>query len=108
MTRIRGGAISAADTKRFVEQSYLRNGERDAAVGDYLLDRALSSDRAAVYHNAVTGKTLVSNRGTTGTAADWSNNAQYLMGTYDDTDRLRHAVATQDAAIAKYLSLIHI
>ena len=100
--RIKGGAVSAHETKQFVEQSYLKSGLRDDRVGDWVLDRELSSDRAAVYHNGVTGKTLVSNRGTTGTASDWSNNAQYLMGTYDDTDRLKHAVETQDRAIAKY------
>ena len=100
--RIKGGAVSAHETKAFVEQSYLKSGLRDDRVGDWVLDRELSSDRAAVYHNPVTGKTLVSNRGTTGTASDWSNNAQYLMGTYDDTDRLKHAIATQDAAIARY------
>jgi hypothetical protein len=100
--RIRGGSVTAHETKQFIEQSYLKSGLRDGRVGDYVLDRELSSDRAAVYHNAVTGKTLISNRGTTGTMQDWSNNAQYLMGTYDDTARLKHAVETQDRAIAKY------
>ena len=100
--RIQGGAVTAHETKQFIEQSYLKNSQRANAVGNYQLDRELSSDRAAVYHDFVSGKTLISNRGTTGTMQDWSNNAQYLMGTYDDTDRLKHAVETQDRAIAKY------
>ena len=103
--RIRGGAISADDTKRFIEQSYVKSGLRDDAVGDYVLDRDLSSDRAAVYHNAVTNQTLVCNAGTRPTLQDWSNNARYVTGTYDSSDRLAHAMATQEKAIQKYGSV---
>ena len=51
MPRVKGGSISANDTKHFISQSYLKNSQRDDAVGNYILDRELSSDRAAVYHN---------------------------------------------------------
>jgi hypothetical protein len=47
--RIRGGSVTAHETKQFIEQSYLKSGLRDGRVGDYVLDRELSSDRAAVY-----------------------------------------------------------
>ena len=103
--KIKGGSVSAHETKQFVEQSYVKSGERDAAVGSYQLDRDLSNDRAAVYHDFNSNKTIVVNRGTTGTLQDWSNNAQYMMGTYDDTARMANAEATQDAAIAKYGSV---
>ena len=42
--KIKGGAVTAHETKAFIEQSYLRNGERADRVGDYVLDRELSSD----------------------------------------------------------------
>ena len=77
--RINGGAVSAHETKQFVEQSYVKSGLRDDAVGSYQLDRALSSDRVAVYHDPTSNKTLVVNRGTTGTLQDWSNNARYMI-----------------------------
>ena len=103
--KMKGGSVSAHETKQFVEQSYVKSGERDAAVGSYQLDRELSNDRCAVYHDFNSNKTIVVNRGTTGTLQDWSNNAQYMMGTYDDTARMANAEATQDAAIAKYGSV---
>jgi hypothetical protein len=75
-------------------------------VGDYILDRALSSDRAAVYFNPITQKTLVTNRGTAPTLQDWSNNLALARGQYNDTARMRHALATQNAVIEKYGSVV--
>jgi len=105
MPKVKGGAISSNDTKHFISQSYLKNSQRDDAVGDYLLDRELSSDRAAVYFNPITQKTLVCNRGTAPTLQDWSNNLALARGQYNDTARMKHALDTQNAAIEKYGSV---
>ena len=105
MPRIKGGSISANDTKHFISQSYLKNSQRDDAVGNYILDRELSSDRAAVYHNPLTQKTLICNRGTAPTLQDWSNNLALARGQYNDTARMKHALETQRSAIEKYGSV---
>ena len=100
--KIRGGAISASETQRFIEQSYVKAGLRDDTVGSYVLDRELSNDRAAVYHDPVANLTLVCNRGTAPTLQDWGNNALLATGQYDDSARFQNALDTQNAAIRKY------
>ena len=102
MKRFKGGSISSHETQRFVEQSYLKNSQRDDAVGAFHLDRALSNDRAAVYYNQATNNALIVNRGTTGTLQDWSNNVSLATGQYADTERMKHALDTQLAVRAKY------
>jgi len=100
--RIKGGALSVSDTKSFVEQSYLKTSQRNAAVGSYQLDRALSNDRAAVYYDQGTNCVVVANRGTAGTLSDWANNLALVRGQYTDTDRWKNALDTQMKVRAKY------
>lgn len=98
----KGGALSASELQEFVTNSYSRNRDKATNIGGYQLDKDLSSRRAAVYHDPVTGKTIVANRGTIGTLSDWSNNALSMLGLYDKTKRFKQAQETQDATIAKY------
>jgi len=97
-----GRSVSSKNLNRFLSDSYKPNSERANEIDGFILDKSLSSKRAAVYHNPETNQTYVANRGTAATASDWLNNYRYVTGSYDDTDRFRHAVDTQKQAISKY------
>jgi hypothetical protein len=98
----RGGALEVGEIKKFVEASYEPNKGQTERIGSYMLDKELSTGKAKVYHNPTSGKTVVANRGTVGTVSDWANNARYLAGTYDKTERMKQAEKVQRAAIEKY------
>lgn len=97
-----GGALEVGEVKQFVDASYEPNKGQTNQIGSYVLDKELSTRKAKVYHDPSSGKTVVTNRGTTGTASDWANNARYLMGSYGKTDRMKQAEKVQKAAIQKY------
>jgi hypothetical protein len=79
-------------------------------VGDFVLDKSLSSEKAKVYYNPKTGKTVVAHAGTSGKgivgkAKDWGNNLIYAVGgekLYKKTDRYKTAEKVQRAAESKY------
>jgi len=98
----RGGSLEVGEVKKFVEASYEPKKGETKQIGSYVLDKELSTRKAKVYHDPMSGKTVVSNRGTTGTASDWANNARYLAGQYGKTDRMKQAEKVQKAAIQKY------
>lgn len=97
-----GGALQSHDINDFVNASYQKNQHAPSQIGDFQLDRDLSTGKAKVYHDPVTGKTVVANRGTQGTLQDWANNVAYTMGMYDKTGRYKNAVDTQKKAVEKY------
>lgn len=97
-----GGALEVGEVKQFVEASYEPKKGETEKIGSYVLDKELSTRKAKVFHDPNSGKTVVANRGTTGTASDWANNARYLMGSYNKTDRMKQAEKVQKAAIKKY------
>ena len=107
---IKGGALSVEDIQQFVDASYEKRGSAPDKIGDYILDKELSTRKAKVYHDPNTGKTVVANRGTTGTVSDWSNNLKYgadkltgnMFNFYGNSDRMRNATDTQNKAISKY------
>lgn len=107
--RLKGGAVSAEDTKKFIESSYKSKGQADANISNFDLDKELSNDTAKVYHDKNSNKTIVVNRGTKGTK-DWANNAKYgfdvlthnVFNTYGKSDRYKEAQKTQKEAIKKY------
>ena len=84
----------------FVTSSYDKKGTPQ--IDNYILDKQLSTRKAKVYHDPTTNKTVVANRGTTGTISDWKNNLAYITGNYDTTDRLKQAENVQNKAIQKY------
>ena len=98
----RGGSLEVGEVKKFVEASYEPKKGETKQIGSYVLDKELSTRKAKVYHDPMSGKTVVANRGTTGTASDWANNARYLAGQYGKTDRMKQAEKVQKAAIQKY------
>lgn len=98
----RGGSLAVGEIKQFVEASYEPKKGETERIGDYVLDKELSTRKAKVYHDPVHDKTIVANRGTTGTVSDWANNARYLLGDYAKTDRMKQAERVQREAIDKY------
>lgn len=97
---LEGKGLKTEDVKGFIDASYTPNQENH--VGDFKLDKQLSTRKAQVYHNPKTDEVVVSNRGTTGTLADWTNNLAYVTGNYDTTGRMKQAEKVQRKAIDKY------
>ena len=97
-----GGDLQADHINQLVNSSYQKNKDAPSQIGDYHLDRELSTGKAKVYHDPVTKKTIVANRGTQGTIQDWANNAAYALGGYEHTGRYKNALDTQKAAVSKY------
>jgi len=97
-----GGSLEVGEIKQFVEASYEPKKGETEQIGNYVLDKELSTRKAKVYHDPITDKVVVANRGTTGTLSDWANNARYLTGTYNKSDRMKQAEKVQKEAIEKY------
>jgi hypothetical protein len=95
-----GGALQASTFKNLLTASY--SGQQN--VGDFTLDKSVSSGTSKVYHNPKTGQTVVAHKGTSG-ASDWLNNAVYgLFGKtgYKMTPRFKEAERVQKEAQEKY------
>ena len=96
-----GGAVSVDDTKNIISETY--KDKPSEKIGNYVLDKDLSTAEAKVYHDPATNKTIVSNRGTSG-ITDWGNNLVYALSNdlYKKTGRYKRAKDTQEKAIQKY------
>ena len=99
---LEGGAITGKELKKLTESSYKKNKEKPKKIGDLVLDKELSTRKAAVYHNPKTGEAIVTHRGTTGTVSDWANNLALGVGLYKTTDRYKKGKETQKKVNAKY------
>jgi hypothetical protein len=99
---LEGGAITGKELKRLTDASYKKNKEKPAKIGDLVLDKELSTRKAAVYYNPTTGEATVTHRGTTGTVSNWANNLALGVGMYKKTDRYKTGKETQKAVNAKY------
>jgi hypothetical protein len=97
---LEGKGLNTNDVKGFIDASYTPTTEN--RVGDFELDKQLSTRKAQVYHNPKTDEVVVNNRGTAPTLQDWTNNAAYVFGLYDKTGRMKQAEKVQRKAIAKY------
>lgn len=97
---LEGKGLNTNDVKGFIDASYTPTTEN--RVGDFELDKQLSTRKAQVYHNPKTNEVVVNNRGTAPTIADWTNNLAYVTGFYDKTGRMKQAEKVQRKAIAKY------
>ena len=95
-----GGALSSKDLKGLLNASYQGNTN----VGDFILDKGLSTSTSKVYHNPKNNQTVVAHRGTEG-LVDWGNNIVYALGgksAYKMTPRYKEAEAVQKKAESKY------
>jgi len=97
---LEGKGLKTDDVKEFIHAGY--TPEKEDHVGDFQLDKELSTRKAQVYYNPQTDEVVVNNRGTAKTFSDWNNNLQYIKGLYDMTDRMKQATRVQKQAIDKY------
>lgn len=96
-----GGRLSTQNLKGLLDASY---DPKQKKVGDFVLDKELSSGTSKVYRNEKTGQVVVAHRGTAG-ISDWGNNAIYAIGgkqAYKLTSRYREAEKVQRRAEKKY------
>jgi len=99
---IKGGKIKVKLLKKMLEASYEK--DKPESIDDFKLDKNISNDNVAVYHNPKTNQTIVAHKGTQG-LLDWGNNLVYgLLGTtgYKLTKRYKTAENAQKQAEAKY------
>lgn len=96
---MKAGSRSANEIKLFIDASYEK--KPPSTINDWFLDKSISSSTATVYYNPNTGEAVVIHRGTQG-ATDWLNNASYLLGTYESTDRYKEGKKVQKKAEKKY------
>jgi hypothetical protein len=97
---IKGGKLAVKDLKGLLEASY----DGRANVGDFEIDKGLSTSNSKVYVNKKTGQAVVAHKGTSG-LTDWGNNAVYALGgdwAYKKTKRYKDAEKVQKQAEAKY------
>jgi len=95
-----GGALQSSTFKNLLHASY----SDQQNVGDFVLDKSISSGTSKVYTNPKTGQTVVAHRGTKG-ILDWGNNLIYgLYGKtgYKMTPRFKEAEKVQKEAQEKY------
>lgn len=98
---MKGGKLSATELKGLLDASY---DSKVKKVGDFEMDKQLSSSTSKVYRNPVTGQVVVAHRGTAG-ISDWGNNALYAIGgkqAYKLTPRYKEAEKVQRRAEKKY------
>jgi hypothetical protein len=98
---MKGGKLSAPELKGLLDASY---DSKVKKVGDFEMDKQLSSSTSKVYRNPVTGQVVVAHRGTAG-ISDWGNNALYAIGgkrAYKLTPRYKEAEKVQRRAEKKY------
>ena len=94
-----GGKLKADEIKGFINESYETTPKTN--IGDWILDKELSTPTAKVYYNPKTNEAVVAHRGTQG-ASDWGNNVAYALGAYKLTDRYKQGKKVQDKVEAKY------
>lgn len=96
-----GGKLSTQNLKGLLDASY---DPRKKKVGDFVLDKELSSGTSKVYRNTKSGQVVVAHRGTAG-IMDWGNNAVYALGgkeAYKLTPRYKEAEKVQRRTEKKY------
>lgn len=99
-TLIKGGSLSTDNINLFIKNSYDKNGVND--IDGFKKDMPLSTDEIQTYFNKLNGQVVIVFRGTEGTLTDWSNNAQYVIGNYENTDRFKRAKTLFNKIIKKY------
>ena len=87
-------------SKQFLENSY-RGKKQKKEIKGYIRDDSLSGQRAQVYHNPETKKTIVTHRGTA-SKKDLLVDAAVGLGAGKLTNRFQHAKKIQKQAEKKY------
>lgn len=96
----KGLGVEADVLKDVINNGYKKKSKMSDAVNDYVLDKDLSGERAQVYYNPNTNKTIINHRGTAD-AKDWLTDVGLSMG-YTGGKRFKHAEKIQKQAEEKY------
>jgi len=95
-----GSGLSAKKVQHFTSSAYY--DVKDVKnIGNFVLDKSLSTSEAKVFVNHTKKEVVVSNRGTKG-VLDWANNVMYVAGKYDITPRYQSAKSLQQKVLKKY------
>lgn len=98
---LKGGKLSPTELKDLLQAGY---DPKKHNVGDFVLDKSVSSGTSKVYYDKETGRAVVVHRGTQG-ILDWANNLAYAVGgdtAYKQTKRFKEAQEVQRKAEEKY------
>lgn len=93
--------LSSKELSKFVKGSYAKKKDVKP-VGNYQVDKELSTGKNKVYFDPDTNKAVVALSGTHGNTTDWMNNAHILSGDFKKTKRYKDAEKVQRKANAKY------
>lgn len=93
--------MSSEDVSKLLKETYRKGKGANEDVGDYKIDKELSTGRAKVYHNEKTGKVVVAHRGSTN-LQDWKENLNYALGIERKGKAYKKSKKVQDAAEKKY------
>jgi hypothetical protein len=94
-----GGSVDSGILHDVIKNTYDPDSKDD--VEEYQLDQELSNEYGKVYNNPFTNHTIISHRGTQG-ISDWKNNAMYMTGLYNYTDRNKYGKELQNKTSDKY------
>lgn len=93
--------MSSQDLSKLLKETYRKGKGANEDVGDYKIDKELSTGRAKVYHNEKTGKVVVAHRGSTN-LQDWKENLNYALGIEKKGKAYKKSKKVQEAAEKKY------
>ncbi len=100
LLRAIGGALTGTEVREMSKASYDKSPPEK--IGDFVLDRNLSTDEAVVYYNPKTGKASIAHRGSQG-VTDWLvNNPALALGYYKYTPRYKRGKENQKKVNEKY------
>jgi hypothetical protein len=93
--------MSKGDLSTLLKETYRKGKGANENVGNYQIDKELSTGRVKVYTNPTTGKTVVAHRGSTN-LQDWKENFNYAIGIEKKGKAYKKSKKVQQAAEAKY------
>ena len=99
--RLLGGKLNAKEFELMLKESYKPENQRQN-IGDYIIDKSLSTPENVVYYNPKTKETKNVYRGTEGTLTDWGNNALYAVGLHKYSNRYKRANEIEKKVEEKY------
>jgi len=97
---MKGGKISSVNLQKMIKASYDVNFNED--IDGYKKDNSLSNSEITCFYNSSLNHAVAVFRGTERTFKDWSNNAMYIAGQYENTDRFKRAKKLYEKIANKY------
>lgn len=98
--KMKGGKISSSNLQKMIKASYDVNFNED--IDGYKKDNSLSNSEITCFYDPSINHAVAVFRGTERTFTDWSNNAMYIAGQYEKTDRFKRAKKMYEKIANKY------